>query len=100
MRLSAFELAEIKKTFQRFSFKDTKIYLFGSRLDDTKKGGDIDLLISFSDKSDLPNFRRLDFLVELKKQIGDRKIDVTLGLAEETQTDPFLESIFSSAVEI
>lgn len=44
MRLTEFERATIKKVFLEI-FKEGKIYLFGSRVDDTKLGGDIDLYL-------------------------------------------------------
>ena len=44
MRLTPFEQNSIKKTFSE-TFKSGKIYLFGSRTDDTQRGGDIDLYI-------------------------------------------------------
>ena len=44
MRLNENEIKSIKETFIKI-FKDGEIYLFGSRLDDNIKGGDIDLYI-------------------------------------------------------
>lgn len=44
MRLTNKELDIIKKEVISI-FSESKIYLFGSRLDDSKKGGDIDLYI-------------------------------------------------------
>ena len=44
MRLKNNEVDIIKKTISNI-FDDATVYLFGSRLDDTKKGGDIDLFI-------------------------------------------------------
>ena len=44
MRLSNQERQAIKQTVATLD-PDAKIYLFGSRADDTKHGGDIDLLI-------------------------------------------------------
>ena len=81
MRLNEYELEAIKTTFQKHFTGE--IYLFGSRIDDNQKGGDIDLYI-FSPKANLN--KKIDFLVELKKIIGDRKIDVVLnqkGLIEK-----------------
>ena len=81
MRLTINEQNLIKDTFKKY-FKG-EIYLFGSRIDDNLKGGDIDLYIS---SKDAKLSQKIDFLVELKKQIGDRKIDVVLnkkGLIEE-----------------
>jgi predicted nucleotidyltransferase len=52
-----------------------EVYLFGSRVDDNAKGGDIDILvlsgkIGFSGK--------LDILVDLHKRLGDRKVDLVV----------------------
>lgn len=44
MRLSNQEVKIIKEVVSKY-LKDYKIYLFGSRLDNAKKGGDIDLFI-------------------------------------------------------
>lgn len=52
--------------------------LFGSRLDDARRGGDIDLLIA----TDLPPGqaarRRIDLLADLWLELGERKIDIVL----------------------
>jgi len=44
MRLKNNEVDIIRKTISNI-FDDATVYLFGSRLDDTKKGGDIDLFV-------------------------------------------------------
>jgi predicted nucleotidyltransferase len=44
MRLTNQEIRDIKESFHRV-FGTGKIYLFGSRVDDSSKGGDIDLFI-------------------------------------------------------
>jgi predicted nucleotidyltransferase len=77
MRLSEYEIQSIKKSFLNV-FKDGSISLFGSRVDDTKKGGDIDLFIQTpKDKATLEN--KIKFLVMLKEKIGEQKIDVILS---------------------
>jgi hypothetical protein len=43
MRLTNYEITSIKESFHQI-FDTGKIYLFGSRIDDSLKGGDIDLL--------------------------------------------------------
>jgi len=43
MRLSKEEIAFIKKTIN--SFIDGDIYIFGSQIEDNKKGGDLDIFI-------------------------------------------------------
>ncbi|WP_024787521.1 MULTISPECIES: nucleotidyltransferase domain-containing protein [unclassified Lebetimonas] len=82
MRLSEKEILSIKKAFVKI-FKNGEIYLFGSRVDDNLKGGDIDLYI-VSSNANLE--KKIEFLVYLKKLIGDRKIDVVInkkGLIEK-----------------
>ncbi len=54
---------------------DAAIYLFGSRADDTAKGGDIDLLV-LSKKIDL--MTKLDILAQLHQKLGARKIDIAI----------------------
>ena len=44
MRLSQNEVTLLKEKLAVLS-KEAKLYLFGSRVDDSKKGGDIDLLV-------------------------------------------------------
>ncbi|MEK6628219.1 MAG: nucleotidyltransferase domain-containing protein [Bdellovibrionota bacterium] len=100
MRLTESDKVDIKKVFDKYSTSDAKIYLFGSRLDDSKKGGDIDLLIIFADTKNLAKFKKLDFIVDLKKAIGERKIDVTLAALTEIPGDVFLQSILESAVQL
>ncbi len=44
MRLKSYEISVIKDCIEALD-KDARIYLFGSRTDNEKKGGDIDLLV-------------------------------------------------------
>jgi len=76
MRLQENEVVAIKNTFLDV-FKSGKIFLFGSRVDDKKKGGDIDLYI-ISDNKDNLSSKRIHFLVKLKNIIGEQKIDVVI----------------------
>ena len=78
MRLNENEIKSIKETFIKI-FKDGEIYLFGSRLDDNIKGGDIDLfIINHKSKNILED--KLDFLVTLKQLIGDQKIVIIISI--------------------
>jgi predicted nucleotidyltransferase len=63
MRLTPQEIQAIKETFLN-TFDKGNIYLFGSRVDDTKRGGDIDLYIDLEER--LPYSavfsKKIDFL--------------------------------------
>jgi predicted nucleotidyltransferase len=75
--------------------KDTKIILFGSRIDKRKKGGDIDLLI-ISDKIDYRKRRRIK--VTLFKKLGDRKID--LIVTDNPNSTPFTKMTYKNGVQL
>ncbi len=77
MRLSNQEINSIKKAFKEV-FDDGRIFLFGSRVDDTKKGGDIDLYLIPKSKSYTLE-QKIKFLVKLDEYIGEQKIDVVLS---------------------
>jgi len=63
MRLSEIEINAINEVFKS-TFKKGMVYLFGSRTDDSKKGGDIDLYIILQDKDNVAE-KKIDFLVKL-----------------------------------
>ena len=58
------------------------VFLFGSRVDDSKKGGDIDLFIRTANKDGLFE-KKIRFLARLKRQIGEQKIDVVFNEDED-----------------
>ncbi len=77
MRLKHKEIEAIVSTFEEV-FKSGSIYLFGSRVDDALRGGDIDLYIDTDDKDNLFE-KKISFLVSLKRKIGEQKIDVVIS---------------------
>ncbi len=52
------------------------MYLFGSRTDDSKRGGDIDLLVRTDAKEKKGVLARIRFIARLKQLLGEQKIDV------------------------
>ncbi len=75
VRLSEDEIRVIKKTVKEIFGEGAKVYIFGSRADLTKRGGDIDIFIIPETKNNLFE-KKLKFLVKLKTKIGEQKIDV------------------------
>lgn len=90
MRLKKNELEAIKEVNKEIFGENATIRLFGSRTNDALKGGDIDLLIlcnraiSSSEKYQL----KIKFLVQLKKIVGDQKIDILIE-GDKQQSDFF-----------
>ncbi len=75
MRINNETIELIKELANKYFGVDSKVFIFGSRIDDSKKGGDIDLYIETSlDLKNIVNNKNL-FLVELEKNITEQKID-------------------------
>ncbi len=74
MRLTDKEISAIRTNILRFD-PDAKIYLFGSRLNDFAKGGDIDILVIS---------KTIDFIEKVRirtgifKEIEEQKLDIVV----------------------
>ncbi len=80
MRLSPEYIATIKKYFHEF-FHEGDVFLFGSRTDDNKKGGDIDLFLVVQNHDNLFE-KKIKFLSRIKRDLGEQKIDVVFNVDE------------------
>lgn len=75
MRLTKHEIEQIIRVAKEIYGESVRVYLFGSRTDDTKRGGDIDLLVrTSSEKKGV--LARIRMIARLKYVLGDQKIDV------------------------
>ena len=85
MRLTCQQQQFIQRTVKDYFGEDTNVYLFGSRTDDRKRGGDIDLLIEATKNSgDILN-KKLMVLTKLHLTWGEQKIDIVV--TEKRQED-------------
>ena len=91
MRLNKHEQTAIKNTILSFD-RNSKIVLFGSRADDTKKGGDIDLLV-LSEKLTFDD--KLRILSRLYDELGEQKIDLILA---KNKSKPFVKIALETGV--
>ena len=80
MRLNEKFAATIKEAAKTYFDENTRVYLFGSRADDSKKGGDIDLYVETDVSEDLLK-RKLRMLAMLHKVLGEQKIDIVIKRA-------------------
>lgn len=89
MRLTASQAQITKNTVARLVGVPNTVWLFGSRVDDSRRGGDIDLLIET--EVALPN--RADTLCRLHgaliMALGDRKLDIALKNARTVEAPIF-----------
>lgn len=77
MRLSMKTQEAIIYLFKKH-FPGDKLYLFGSRVDPKKQGGDIDLLCELDGSPAELTKKKLAFLVELDQSIGEQQVDLIL----------------------
>ena len=77
MRLSKKEIQVILRVAKEIYGEGVEIYLFGSRINDEKKGGDIDLLVRGSSERK-GVLARIRMLARLKYFLGDQKIDIII----------------------
>lgn len=79
IRLTELEISNIKKCFLNIFQKTDTLYIFGSRIDPKKKGGDIDLYIetTISDINEIAKLK-IKFITKLMQTIGEQKIDVVI----------------------
>ncbi|HHJ07266.1 MAG TPA: nucleotidyltransferase domain-containing protein [Anaerolineae bacterium] len=93
MRLTTDEIEAIKEAVSQYDAK-AKTYLFGSRVDDQKKGGDIDLLVM----SQVLGFdERRKIRLKLYEKLGEQKIDIVLA---KDKSAPFTRVALAEAIEL
>ena len=85
MRLTAETVHVIQEAFLQV-FEKGDLYLFGSRVDDTRRGGDIDLYV-VADYRDRMGEKRIDFLTRIKQKIGDQRIDLVVARGTKRPID-------------
>ena len=76
VRLSEEELSLIKETAKKIFGENVEIYIFGSRADISKKGGDIDIYIETKKNVSIKD--ELKFLAELELKGISRKVDLVV----------------------
>lgn len=94
MRLTTIEQQTILKIAKQIYGDDVHIYLFGSRTDKSKRGGDIDLLVRTISEKKKGLSERLRMQTRLKIALGDQKIDI-IGDYEEV---PFMSEILAKGI--
>ncbi|MDY0152830.1 MAG: nucleotidyltransferase domain-containing protein [Candidatus Cloacimonas sp.] len=84
---------EVKKIILSFD-PEARVYLFGSRTDDNKRGGDIDLFV-LSSMLGFPD--KLQILLKLYYLLGEQKIDLIITATPETA---FHKHAYATGIEL
>ncbi|MDP2903720.1 MAG: nucleotidyltransferase domain-containing protein [Methylovulum sp.] len=78
MRLSPDQTATIRANAQHYFGEEVGVWLFGSRTDDRKRGGDIDLYIEAVGDALQVLEHELKFYAALQCQLGVQRIDIVV----------------------
>ena len=92
MRLRKNQQQAIRKTVREIFGPDAAVYVFGSRVDDSARGGDIDLLIRLESPQVETERKILQLVARLQIRLGDQPIDVLLQDPESTLNSIHLEA--------
>lgn len=91
VRLSKDEISAIRETVHALD-TEALVYLFGSRADEKKRGGDIDLLV-MSQKLTRNDAGKIRW--RLWELLGEQKIDIVIAA---DATDPFVRIALNEGV--
>ena len=80
---------------ERAKNEHVELRLYGSRINDQLKGGDIDLLLLVENPNLITQLqeKKHHVLAAIKKRIGDQKIDLLIADKNTMHADPFLKMI-------
>jgi hypothetical protein len=91
VRLRDWQVTAIQEAFKVSFLPDDHLWLFGSRADLTKRGGDIDLYVETNYKdAALVVKAQSKFYTEMIKKLGEQKIDIVIKF---NQTDLLIYKI-------
>ena len=83
MRLKKEQAEFLKQSIQKF-LPEPIVYLFGSRIYDHKKGGDIDILVI--GEKELTGEQKREIKIKFYKEFGLQKIDIVSFKEDEPST--------------
>jgi len=98
IRITEYERATIKSLAKKHFGEEADIYIFGSRADVNKRGGDIDLYITAEIASSKIIRKRISLLIDLEKAIGEQKIDIIVN--NQTRQKPIYEIARKQGVKL
>lgn len=78
MRLRPTDISQLRQAVTAIAPDAVAIRLFGSRLDDNAKGGDIDLMIDFNHPVERPALLSSRLAVALSRAMQGRSVDVVI----------------------
>ena len=101
MRLTRPQIESLKHIAAEVFGSQVQVCLFGSRVEDQRRGGDIDLYVSgFNFPAEAQLDAKLKFLVKAKLQLGDQRIDLVFAPSPGQPVQPIQRMAEKTAVPL
>ena len=79
MRLTDHQIQTIRQLVRQVAGDQTRVRVFGSRLDDTARGGDLDLMLELPEPVDKPALLAAQVAARVSRTMSGRRVDVLLS---------------------
>jgi predicted nucleotidyltransferase len=79
MRLTDQQISIIRQLAQQVAGSQSRVRVFGSRLDDAAQGGDLDLMLELPEAVDNPALIAAQMSARVSRAMHGRKVDVLLS---------------------
>jgi predicted nucleotidyltransferase len=79
MRLTNYQIQSIRQFANQIAGIKSTVRVFGSRLDDTAHGGDLDLLLELTEPVENPALMAAQMSAKVSRAMHGRKVDVLLS---------------------
>jgi predicted nucleotidyltransferase len=79
MRLTNNQIQTIRQLVRQVTGSQSRVRVFGSRLDDTAHGGDLDLMLELTESVDNPALMAAQLSGLVSRAMNGRKVDVLLS---------------------
>lgn len=100
MRLTEQERKIIKAAVRNRFGDGARVLLFGSRTDDAKLGGDIDLLVEVPDRAEGLTVAKLKAMADIQLEIGDQKIDMVVAMSGSVEAPLVVKLARETGIEL
>jgi len=99
MRVTPEQIKSIKHIISEVVGEEVNVILFGSRTDDSQRGGDVDILLEMSNKSKNPAWLAARISAKISRIMMGRKVDVLI-LAPNLKVLPIHEQAKLTGIQI
>jgi hypothetical protein len=79
MRLTDSQIDAIRRLCHEVAGDQARVRVFGSRLDDTARGGDLDLMLELPEPVDNPALMSARLAARISRSMSGRRVDVLLS---------------------